>query len=363
MRILFVSAPLIGHLYPMMPLALALRDAGHDVTVVAGGDALKRLPDGLPAVDAAPGFDFVRTARAVMVRHPLIGWQEIKGTAGTRGVSLLFAVVNEALGPGVRRAVRAVRPDLVVHEPLAVAGALAAAEAGVPAVLHGTILFDGTELTRVTLAAMRKTAPASAVTLTVAPPSVVGPRPGRPMRAVPYSGEGALPDWLAERGDRPRILVTRSTIAAPGGDAHMRRVVDAARGLDAEVVLVRPDDKLGADLPPTVRTTAWVPVSAALPHCAGIVHHGGSGTTLAALAAGVPQIVVPGAGDRRHNATLVADSGAGLCVERRALTRGALERLVTDARLEQRARAVGAEMAAMPGPEEVAAELPTLTSS
>jgi hypothetical protein len=49
-------------------------------------------------------------------------------------------------------------------------------------------------------------------------------------------------------------------------------------------------------------------------------------------------------------------------VERRALTTATLERLVTDARLEERARAVGAEMAAMPGPEQVAAELPALTS-
>jgi UDP:flavonoid glycosyltransferase YjiC (YdhE family) len=39
---------------------------------------------------------------------------------------------------------------------------------------------------------------------------------------------------------------------------------------------------------------------------AAVVHHGGAGTAIAALCAGVPQLVVNGTGDRCHNASLIA---------------------------------------------------------
>ena len=37
MRILFSSRPTFGHVYPLMPLALAARDAGHNVTFTTTG--------------------------------------------------------------------------------------------------------------------------------------------------------------------------------------------------------------------------------------------------------------------------------------------------------------------------------------
>lgn len=37
MRIMFVAAPLQGHVLPLIPLAAACRDAGHDVIVASGG--------------------------------------------------------------------------------------------------------------------------------------------------------------------------------------------------------------------------------------------------------------------------------------------------------------------------------------
>jgi hypothetical protein len=43
-RLLAVASPLTGHLLPLVPLARALRDAGHDVTVVTGGDGLGACP-------------------------------------------------------------------------------------------------------------------------------------------------------------------------------------------------------------------------------------------------------------------------------------------------------------------------------
>ncbi|WP_309114588.1 hypothetical protein [Saccharothrix sp.] len=38
MKVLFVSAPLVGHVFPMIPLAKALRAAGHEVVLATGAD-------------------------------------------------------------------------------------------------------------------------------------------------------------------------------------------------------------------------------------------------------------------------------------------------------------------------------------
>ena len=370
MRVLFVSVPLLGHLFPMVPLAEALRVAGHEVLLAAGGSALAARRSGLPVEDIAPAFDFGRIARRTLLRHPLIARAELAGGAGTRAVAPMFGAANDQMADGVLGLADRWQPDLVVHEPLAVAGALAAAHRAVPAVLHENSLYDGPELVRVTAAwlarARRRTGigslPPSAATLTIAPPTVVGERAGWPMRGIPYAGVGELPDWLREPCERPRILVSRSTVAGPGGGNLMRAVVAAAPEAAAEFVLVRPDLWVlrRGSLPTNVRTVDWIPINAALPTCAGVVHHGGAGSVLGALAAGVPQLVVTGPGDRRYNATLVAARGAGLAVAERKVTGAELTRLVTDAGVAAAADEVRREMAGMPAPADLVPRLEAL---
>ena len=71
----------------------------------------------------------------------------------------------------------------------------------------------------------------------------------------------------------------------------------------------------------------------------------------AALRAGA-QLVIPGPGDRRYNAELVARRGAGLAG---APSRATITRLLADGGLRAAAAEVRAEVAAMPEPAEVAA--------
>jgi UDP:flavonoid glycosyltransferase YjiC (YdhE family) len=337
MRVLVVSAPLLGHVFPLVPLGRALAEQGHEVLIATAGDALKVRESGLAVHDLAPGFAFGRIAMATMLRHPLIARAELAGRAGTRGVKLLFGAVNDRLRPGLLRLAATWRPDLVVHEPLA----FVPAELGVRRVMQENSLFDGHALAAVPPAA----------TITVAPPSVVGPREGWAMRAVPYSGEGAMPPLAPPT--RPRIAVSRSTVPGPG-DRLIDRVVAAAAGVDAEFVLVRPGKPVTTA---NVTSVGWVPVPELLATCAGIVHHGGAGTILAALDAGVPQLVINGAGDRRHNAGLIAARGAGLAAEERDISAGLLTRLVTDPSLGAAAAEVSAEMSAMPPPADLAARV------
>lgn len=257
-----------------------------------------------------------------------------------------------------------------MHEPLAVAGAVVAARHGIPSVLQDNTLFDGQELVTATSRSpqLRRAArrhgvsglPPCVLRLHTAPPGLVGRRAGQALRPVPWSGTGDAPGWLCGTPARPRLIVTHSTVTGPGGAAHLRPVLAAAAGLDADVVLVRPPETL--TVPASVRTTGWVPLAQMLPHATAVVHHGGAGTTLGALAAGVPQLIVPGPGDRRRNAELVAAAGAGLAVPARAITTAVLDRLVRDPALRAGALALSGEIAAMPSPAEVARLLPSLAT-
>ena len=371
MRALFVASPLVGHVLPLVPLATALRDAGHDVVLATGGDGAAVVRScGLEVRDVVPGLRFGPVFLGRMLRHPVLLPRELAGGGGTDAVGLLFAAVCERMADGVMAVAEDCRSDIVVHEPLAAAGALAAAARGVPAVTVDASLFDAEELLRSTTRHLGTTArrrgveafPAPAEMLVTAPPSLIGDRRGRPMRYVPVAGSGpAAPEELVRPGSRPRIIVSRSTVADRRPDRLMRSVVAAAADSDVEVVLVHPDARsLRRPLPGNVRTADWLPFAQAFPAAAGVVHHGGAGTVLTALAAGIPQLVVPGAGDRATNAQLVAARRVGLAVPVEQITASDLERLVSDPALARTAREVADEMAAMPDPADLVEPLVSL---
>jgi sterol 3beta-glucosyltransferase len=55
------------------------------------------------------------------------------------------------------------------------------------------------------------------------------------------------------------------------------------------------------------------------PRVAAVVHHGGAGTTAAALRAGVPQVVIAHLGDQFYHGQRVQQLGVGRCMPRRRL--------------------------------------------
>ncbi len=370
MRLLVVAGPLLGHAFPLVPLARAAQAAGHEVLFATAGQSLGVAGAGLP-VHELPGWRGMTRAGLPLLLRPALLRRELRGSSDTRGVGLIWGGVNARMAPGVVAVAERFEPDLVLYEPLAAAGAVAAAVVGVPAVLHENTLYDGVELLLATVARLQpalrrhglERLPAPAAVVRITPAAVVPPRPGWPVRPVPYGGSGDVPGWLrtAPPDGRPRIVVTRSTVAAPGRDRLMPAVVAAAARLDADVVLVRPEARVTRHpLPPPVRAVDWVPLPDVLPTCSGIVHHGGAGTTLAAMAAGVPQLLVPGAGDRRYNAELVEACGAGFARAEAAIDAAALRRLVSDQCLRDRVELIRAEVEAMPAPASLVPRLEAL---
>jgi UDP:flavonoid glycosyltransferase YjiC (YdhE family) len=366
-RVLVVAGPLLGHAFPLVPLARALQVAGHDVLLATAGQGLSLESAGLP-VEELPGWRGMTRAGVPLMLRPRLLRRELRGSTDTRGVGLIWGGVNARMAEGAVGSAERFAPDLILHEPLATAGAVAAAVTGVPAVLHENALYDGVALADATARQLGpilrryglRALPEPAAVLRITPASVVPPRSGWPVQPVPFGGVGDCPPWLAvpPADGRPRILVTRSTVAAPGRDRLMPAVVAASEQVEVEVVLVRPGPAVARrPMPANVRTVDWVPLPDVLPACAAVVHHGGAGTTLAAMSAGVPQVLVPGAGDRRYNAGLVETRGVGLARVTSAIDAATLRRLTGDDDLRANALAVRDEIAAMPAPQTLVPRL------
>jgi UDP:flavonoid glycosyltransferase YjiC (YdhE family) len=143
-------------------------------------------------------------------------------------------------------------------------------------------------------------------------------------------------------------------------------VIEAVRDLDAEVVLAlgEADRSALGPLPANVRLSGWVPLSALVPTCRVVVHHGGAGTTMNALVAGVPQLVLPHGADQHVNAGAVQQRGVGLShlpAEADPPTVGrSLQRLLGDPVFSQAADEVRREIADLPAPAEIVPRLEEL---
>ncbi len=113
---------------------------------------------------------------------------------------------------------------------------------------------------------------------------------------------------------------------------------------------------LGIDqpLPKNVFLIKNTPHKWLFPQMAAIVHHGGAGTTGAALSAGVPNIVVPHFGDQYYWGRRVAELGAGPePIVRKKLSVGRLTAAIStalhDSGMRERAASLGAKISAEDG--------------
>jgi UDP:flavonoid glycosyltransferase YjiC (YdhE family) len=375
-KVLVATSPGAGHVFPLVPLTWALRSAGHDVLVASAGRGVAlAVAAGLPCVDLAPGLDMDAVMAAAASRAGPT-WNAgptdadpVHASTGFERALALFTEVSRVMLDGARHWVRVWQPDLVLHGALQGAGAVAAAEHGVPAVEHGVSPAAGWgDMVAGMWSALTDHAP-------VAPAAVVGllperfdvapQRPDPPtvrrlrVRTVPYGGGAVVPPELLVPAERPRVLVTMGTVAPRfGGLDALRAIVTALADQDVEPVVALGDDPtvLGP-APDGVQVHRWIPLASVLPTCRAVVHHGGAGTALAALATGVGQVLVPQGADQFVNTAALVAHGCGL---RAALEpdplRDAVARVVAGD-LDDSVAAVGAEVAALPSPAAVAAAL------
>ncbi|MEV4316850.1 glycosyltransferase [Actinocrispum sp. NPDC049592] len=349
MRIVFTSLPAYGHLYPMLPLALACADAGHEVTVATGEPFAGRLP--LPT---ARTFD---ADKLNDLQHQTA--RSRRGPMDPAGFATAF--FGEFCAPAAIEALQPIftenRPDLVVYAVADVGAAVVAHAMGVAAVAFGLGQWHPV-LAEWQATASRLNNSAAQLRHYLDPaPSVLSTNPaGIPIRPVAWSEDGPTPEW---RLSRPRVYITLGTVAF-GAVEVLRRAILETAAHDVEIlVAVGPsgDPALLGDLPDNVTVERFVSQAAVLPEVDLVVHHGGSGTMLGAMEHGLPQLILPQGADQFINAETVARIQAGRALRNDEQVPGAIqaavEQLLTDGPERLTAKRIAGEIAAMPAPAEV----------
>ena len=365
----------------MVPVARALGHAGHEVAFATEARFCGRVEKaGFAAFPSGigPGRVLERTLALPGVAGPEDAWRF--------GAQMFAGVAAPAKVPDLLAAMDQWRAQLVLFDVTDFAGPLAAAAMGVPAAAHslGPLFpIEFFEVAEELVAPVWRervgTVPPLAgvfatAYLDICPPSLqssdierVGPA-RQPLQPVPFDavpGE-RLPAWADSLAARPTVYVTLGTLdnEAPGViEAAVTGLRDEPLNLIVTVGPNRDPEELGPQ-PPNVHVERYVPQSLLFGRCDVVVTHGGSGTTLAALAHGLPLLVLPQGANQFWN----AERGAALGVAIRLLpaevgpetVRRSVATLLSEESYRARAGAVAAEIAAMPGPEKAVARLESL---
>jgi UDP:flavonoid glycosyltransferase YjiC (YdhE family) len=361
MRVLFSSTRGAGHFNPLVPFARAFERAGHEL-LFAG-------PPALADVVESAGFRFWQfdappedELGEIWARVPELPQDEANQVV----VREIFGRLNTTAAlPRLRHACEQWHPDVVLRDPNEYGSAVAAEEFGI---VHARVAVGLSSVEDLALGIVERVVDADMLRrspyLSVFPACLdEGEQPTTHRFHDPAwdVASGELPPWWPGREEQPLVYVTFGSVA--GQFAQALPVYDlalrAVRDLPLRVLLT-----VGHDLdldalpspPENVRIERWVPQQDVLGHAAMAVVHGGSGSTLGAVAAGVPLVVVPLFADQPQNARRVAEVGAGLSVEPDreapdatvAPLRGAIETVLADPSYRERARALADELRAQP---------------
>ena len=179
----------------------------------------------------------------------------------------------------------------------------------------------------------------------------------QPLRPAPLP-ERAVPEHQGGSA-RPLVYVTLGTFF--GSPEVFRPILSGLADQPIEVVVTVGADRDPGELSPVahnVRVERFIPQAELLPVCSAVVHHGGAGTTFGSLAHGLPQVVVPQGADNFIHAAMLERAGVGRVLLPGQVTpeevRQAVNAVLEDTTYRAAAGDIGAEVARMPSPEQVA---------
>jgi UDP:flavonoid glycosyltransferase YjiC (YdhE family) len=379
---LFTCRPGYGHYYPLVPLARAAAAAGHGVAVATGEPILDLAEaDGFEAFSA--GLGFAAAGEAIGA-----AFGPLAAIPRERHRSLFFGRVFTGIEfparlPELLAIADKWRPDLIVHELSEFAGPLTAQLTGIPYATCGYGPLLEPEIADVAAAAATEHYVAAGLDpeaarlygslyLDPCPPSLQVPAVSMIRRRVPIRPEPASTDARAELGwirrlpPQPTVYVTLGTVWNQDL-SFFRIVLDSLAGRQVNVVVALGPGRKPADLgpqPSNVQVCDFIPHAQLLGHCDLVICHGGAGSVLDALAAGLPLLIVPQAADQFYNAGRVVAAGAGRCLRQDELTPASVDRevdlLLQDTGYAHTAAGIAAEIAAMPSAHDALSALASL---
>lgn len=353
-RFLFVVPPLVGHINPTLSVAAALSERGHEVAWSGFGAVLEHLlPEGARffALD-----DEETNARLLEAADK---GRTLRGLPGLKFLweDVLVPLARE-MAPGVREAVDAFEPDVMIVDQQALAGSLVARATGKPWATFATTSADRQE----SLAELPKVMAWTEERLAELQRELIGgePVPGpelSPHRIVVFSTEALIGSverfpavtrfvgpafssrpvaptdfpWDQLR-DVPRVFVSLGTLNAERGERFFRALSDALGDLPLQVILVAPDEF--GPFPENFIVRPFVPQLEVLEKVDAVVSHGGHNTVAETLARSLPLVVAPIKDDQPVIAKQVTEAGCGLRLSftrpRPALIREAVQRVLAE---------------------------------
>ncbi len=387
-RFLFVVPPATGHINPSVSLAHHLTERGHQVAWVGyPGKTRPLLPQG-GALFALDEGDF---ARIEAEYTPLS-----EAARGLQSVVLFWErfmlPLGERMLEGVEEAISRFRPDVVVSDQQALAGAFAARRHSLPwatlvttaaSVLRRPVEdlpllqeFYQEKLAQAQQRAGLEQLPQAdrspQLVLIFSSPELVGEED------FPVHYQFVGPSISARRQDvpfpweslqeRPRVLISLGTVNGDRGERFYQTAMNALGSAPWQVVLVAPPARLGnAPVPENFLVRDYVPQLALLPKVQAVVCHAGQNTVSEALAHGVPLVVLPIKDDQPVIASQVERAGVGIRLKfgrlRPAELHQAISRVLNEPSYRQAAERVRASFQAAGGAPRAAALLEALLPS
>jgi UDP:flavonoid glycosyltransferase YjiC (YdhE family) len=377
-RALFSLLPARGSLQPLLPVARAIRARGHQVALCSAprlrgeveAHGLAFLPAGLDWHVSDPDYiQVLCRAAGGLAFPPLTGEERFAWVTA----NLFIGAAGRCMLPGLIDVARQWRADLIVRESLEFAGCVAAEALGLP---HASVAaaadsaLDRRRDLAGPLAGLRQQAGLAPdpdgdmvfryLHLCFTPPGFDGPAARFPPTARFFAHHSTptphedRPPWLDQLPGRPTVLVSLGTVFHRTPGLH-EMILAALRDEPVNLLIALGFDqdpaRLGP-LPPHVRVQPTLPQVALLPRCALLVSHGGFNSVKEALAAGVPLVIVPIAGDQPYCAKRCQALGAGRVIgpaERDAAAiRAAVRTVLGDPAYRERARHVRDEIRALP---------------
>ena len=348
MRIMISTRRGAGHFGPLAPFAKAFLRNNDDVVVLAPQSAAQTIDaaglDHLPYPDPPEEERAARFSEARQMSFDDAN-QHVLG-------EIFVRIDTRHAYPHALAAMRSWGPDAVLYDVSEFAAPLAAEALGIPAVCVGITLatkmgvFSGTmarELDKIRADVGLRPDPDldmlnGAPHFTLTPAELENPDDASPVQAMRFREEDEaprpLPDWW-KGSEWPLVYLTFGSVA-PTMDFFpglYRDAIDALALLPVRVLVTVGRDRDPRELGPVgpnVHVAQWVPQADVMPHAAAMICHGGSGTVRAALAAGVPVVVVPLFADQPYNGERVAELGAGITLTDATGLADAVRRLLVD---------------------------------
>ena len=379
-RFLVVIVPLVARVWPAVAIADALAAMGHEVAMCGPESDLRPLVG--PDVTLYPtGKRSYRELREV-------------GMAAVRELWDQYVLpLNRFIQEPVDRAVARYRPDVVLADQYALAGALAAHKRGMRwATLASGVLeltpparLPGVrELVDSKLAAVRQAAGLPAgddldplfspyLVIATTATALTGPAP-MPERCVLIGAAlgsrrtdpGFDWDWW-DPGRRHVLVTVGTTLSAHLVRGFPARMTAALRPMGSKVQAVLNAAAAAVpDPPPHVLVAPRVPMLDLMPRLDAVVCQAGQSTVNEALVHGVPLIVAPARLGELATAEQVTRAGAGIEVSLPDATpaqlAAALTAVLDEPGYRARARRIGQELAAAGGAATAAAHLVALAT-